>query len=279
MAGQRAHDGGITILSYHSIDDHSTPLSVSPTLFRAQMHALTEERCVALTMAQVVDHLRENRPFPRRAVAITFDDGFANVLTEAAPVMARCGFVGTVYVITGMVGRMTRWTDRGATLPSLPLLTWPQLAELQERNFEIGAHSVTHGFLTQYTPDALQRELDESRGAIERELGTLAGTFAYPQGDYNRRVVASVMSAGYATAVTVNQGRATLHSDPFTLPRLLVSNNTTPVMMKAFVAPTIGPAYKLINLVFKRILGRRRWPRRAPGEIDSTGSEAMAAET
>jgi len=243
------------------------------------MQALAEEGCVVLTMAQVDVHLREKRPFPRRAVAITFDDGFANVLTEAVPIMSEHGFAGTVYVITGMVGRRTRWTDQGVALPSLPLLTWPQLAELQERDFEIGAHSVMHGFLTQYPPDALRREVVESRDAIEHELGSSAGTFAYPQGDYSRRVVASVISAGYAAAVTVDQGRATLHSDPFTLPRLLVSNNTTPAMMKAFVAPTIGLAYKLINFVFKRILRRKRWPRRAPDEIDSTGSEPMPAET
>ncbi len=279
LAGRPARDGGITILSYHSIDEHNTPLSISPTLFRAQMQVLSEEGCVALTMAQIAEHLNAQRHFPHRAVAITFDDGFANVLTEAAPIMAEYGFVGTVYVITGMVGRMTRWTDRGVALPSLPLLTWPQIAELQEREFEIGAHSVTHGFLTQYPPDALRREVVESRDAIERELGSSAGTFGYPQGDYNRLVVASVMSAGYATAVTVDQDRATLRSDPFTLPRLLVSGNTTPTMMKAFVAPTIGPAYKLINFAFKRILRRRRWPRRAPGEIDSMGSEPMISET
>ena len=243
------------------------------------MQALAEEGCVALNMAQVAEHFRAQRPFPRRAVAITFDDGFVNVLTEAAPIMAEYGFVGTVYVITGMVGRRTRWTDQGVALPSLPLLTWSQVTELQKRDFEIGAHSVTHGFLTQYPPDNLKHELTAPKDVLERELGAPISTFAYPQGDYNRRVIASVTSAGYATAVTVDQGRATLNSNPFTLPRLLVSGNTTPTMMKAFVAPTIGPAYKLINFAFKRILGRKQWPRRAPGEIDSTGSEPVAIET
>ena len=223
-------------------------------------------------MTQVAEHLRARRPFPPRAVAITFDDGFENVLTEAAPIMASYGFIGTVYVISGMVGRATRWTDRGVALPSLPLLTWPQLAVLQEKEFELGGHSVTHGFLTQYPPDLLRREVAESRGAIERELGMSVETFAYPQGDYNDRVVASVIDAGYAAAVTVDQGRATLKSSRYELPRFLVSGNTTPSMLRAFVVPTVGPAYRVVSLVFKRVLGRKRWPRRAPGEIDSTGS-------
>jgi len=276
LAGRHARDGGITILSYHSIDNHNTPLSVSPDLFRAQMAALASEGCVALTMAQVAEHFRRSQPFPRRAVAITFDDGFENVLTEAAPVMVEHGFAGTVYAITGMVGRVTRWTDRGVPLPSLSLLTWLQLGELQAQGFEIGAHSVSHGFLTQYDPDALRHEVGDPQDAIFQNLSTLAETFAYPQGDYSRRVVAQVMSMGYITAVTVNQGRATLDSDRFTLPRLLVSNNTAPDIMRAFVTPTIGPAYKLLNVVIKRILRKRRWPRRNPGEIDSTQSVPSA---
>src|SRR3954468_20783533 len=69
LAGKHARDGGITILSYHSIDHHNSPLSVSPSLFRAQMAALASEGCVALTMAQVAEHFRHAQPFPRRAVA------------------------------------------------------------------------------------------------------------------------------------------------------------------------------------------------------------------
>lgn len=271
LTGRRVHDGGITILSYHSIDDYGTPLSVSPGLFASQMQAMAEEGCITFTMSQVAEHIIEQRPFPPKAMAITFDDGFESVLTDAATVMAQYGFIGTVYVVTGMVGCLTRWTDSGVPLPQLPLLTWPQIATLQQQGFEIGAHSVTHGFLTTYPPGALYREVNEPQDVIWRELGVLAGSFAYPQGDYSRRVEAAVMSAGYTTAVTVNQGRATLRSNPRTLPRLLVSNNTTPATMRAFTTPAIGPAYELLNFAIKRILGRKRWPRRAPGEVDSTG--------
>jgi peptidoglycan/xylan/chitin deacetylase (PgdA/CDA1 family) len=137
----------------------------------------------------------------------------------------------------------------------------------------VGAHSVTHGFLTQCQPEALSREVQEPQETIYRELGgTLAESFAYPQGDYNARVVAEVMSSGYTTAVTVDQGRATSKSKPLTLPRLLVSGNTTPTMMRAFSVPTIGPAYQLLNFAIKRMLRRKKWPRRNPSEVDSTQS-------
>lgn len=270
MARKLARPGGITILSYHSLDEHATPLSVPPRLFEIHMATIAAERCPTFTMAQVAAHLAARRPFPPRAIAITFDDGFENLASVAAPIMARYGLRGTVYVISGMVGRTTQWTDGELELPMMPLLTWAQIKTLQAGGWEIGAHSVTHGFLTQCSQADLRRELRESKATLEERSGAQVTAFAYPQGDYDRRVVAETRLAGYTTATTVDQGRAGLEDDPLRLPRLLVSGNTTPAAMRAFSAPTIGPAYKLTNLAIKRVLGKKRWPRRRPGEIQSS---------
>jgi hypothetical protein len=36
--------------------------------------------------------------------------------------------------------------------------------------------------------------------------------------------------------------------------------------------PSIGPAYDMINFGIKRVLGRGNWPRRKPGDVQSTGT-------
>lgn len=272
LTGKPLRDGGITILSYHSLDDYGTGISVPPRLFETQMATLAAEGCPTLTMAQVADHYRARRPFPPRAVAITFDDGFAGVGEIAAPILARYGLTATVYVISGMIGRMTQWTAYGATLPALPLLGWPAIKALQAGGIEIGAHTVTHGFLTHYRPADLDRELREPRAVLERELGTPVRAFAYPQGDYNAAVVAAVRAAGYTSATTLDQGRAGRGADPLRLPRLHVGPNTTPTVLRAFSVPTVGPTYQLINLGIRRVLGRTTWPRPNPAYIDSTQS-------
>jgi peptidoglycan/xylan/chitin deacetylase (PgdA/CDA1 family) len=272
QTGRFWRDGGITILSYHSIDEHGTPLSVSPRLFAEQMRVLAGEGCVTLTMDDVAGHMASGTKFPPRAVAITFDDGFANLYTHALPALKRHELKATVYVITGMVGKVTRWTDGSMLLPSLPILNWTQLAELRDAGIEIGAHSITHGFMTRYPDPQLHNELGAPKAELEQRLGQAVGAFAYPQGDYDARVVRAVKQAGYLTAVTVDQGRAVVDGDPLRLPRLLMSNNTTPATMRAFVVPAIGPAYSLINLVMRHVLGRKQWPRRKPGEVNSTGT-------
>ena len=159
LAGKRSRDSGITILSYHSLDDYGTGISVSPALFAAQMKALTEEGCCTFTMAQVAAHLASRRPFPPRSIAITFDDGFANVATVALPIMQRYRLNGTVFIITGMIGRRTDWIVGGQPLPSLPMLTWEEIEHLHHSGMEIGGHTIAHDFLTRCRPEQLRREL------------------------------------------------------------------------------------------------------------------------
>ena len=72
----------------------------------------------ALTMDDVVEHHHSKRPYPRNAFAITFDDGFENNLSIAAPILADLNLPAMFYLTTGWIGsgsaggsRMS-WIDR-----------------------------------------------------------------------------------------------------------------------------------------------------------------------
>lgn len=67
----------------------------------------------ALSMPEVLHALQEGRPFPSNAYAVTFDDGFENNLTAAAPVLRRHETPATFYVCSSFVdlNRMS-WTDQ-----------------------------------------------------------------------------------------------------------------------------------------------------------------------
>ena len=134
--------------------------------------------------------------------------------------MQRYRLNGTVFIITGMIGRRTDWIVGGQPLPSLPMLTWEEIEHLHHSGMEIGGHTIAHDFLTRCRPEQLRRELHDSRAVLEERLGVQVRSFAYPQGDYNRAVVDATRDAGYTTAVTIDQGRAQVTSDPLRLPRL-----------------------------------------------------------
>jgi peptidoglycan/xylan/chitin deacetylase (PgdA/CDA1 family) len=64
-------------------------------------------------LSRIVEWLEGRAEPTERAVAVTFDDGYRDVLTNAVPVLSRLGIPATVYVVTDFVkeGKMV-WTDR-----------------------------------------------------------------------------------------------------------------------------------------------------------------------
>jgi peptidoglycan/xylan/chitin deacetylase (PgdA/CDA1 family) len=66
----------------------------------------------AVSMNQIVAAHQEGERLPKRAFAVTFDDGFENNASVAAPVLDDLKIPATFYVTTGFVGSETRsWTD------------------------------------------------------------------------------------------------------------------------------------------------------------------------
>ncbi|NJC88102.1 MAG: hypothetical protein FIB02_06145 [Desulfuromonas sp.] len=101
-------DAPVIVLAYHRVtrlasDPHQ--LAVKPENFRAQMQHLRQNcRCVRLN--EEWSGLREP------AVAVTFDDGYADNLHEALPILAETGVPATVFVSTGMLGNPGEfWSD------------------------------------------------------------------------------------------------------------------------------------------------------------------------
>jgi peptidoglycan/xylan/chitin deacetylase (PgdA/CDA1 family) len=67
---------------------------------------------------------------------------------------------------------------------------------------EIGAHSVTHPFLS-FLPTARQREeIQQSKTRLEEIIGQPVVNFAYPHGNYSEETTALVREAGFTSACT-----------------------------------------------------------------------------
>lgn len=66
-----------------------------------------------VSLQRIVDWIEGGAELPERAVAVTFDDGYRNVWTNAAPVLTKLGIPSTIYVVSEFVrdGSML-WTDR-----------------------------------------------------------------------------------------------------------------------------------------------------------------------
>jgi peptidoglycan/xylan/chitin deacetylase (PgdA/CDA1 family) len=63
------------------------------------MESLKRHRCSVLSLSEAIDRLYDCT-LPKRAVAITFDDGFANFHSNALPILGKYDFPATVYLST-----------------------------------------------------------------------------------------------------------------------------------------------------------------------------------
>lgn len=101
------------ILSYHRVNDEGDPFfpSLSTEVFERQM-AFVARAYVVLTVEELAERMRR-RALPRNALAITFDDGYRDNLTHAAPILARLGLPATVFLVTGAIASgEPLWFDR-----------------------------------------------------------------------------------------------------------------------------------------------------------------------
>ena len=91
----------IPVLLYHSIsdapEDSIAPYTVTPDIFERQLDAIVGRR-QALTVSRLAECLAGRAELPESPVVITFDDGFADNLTAAAPRLASRGLSATVFV-------------------------------------------------------------------------------------------------------------------------------------------------------------------------------------
>ncbi|HYX30541.1 MAG TPA: polysaccharide deacetylase family protein, partial [Pyrinomonadaceae bacterium] len=94
----------LLILAYHAvsmIDEHEWNGSqcISPETLRGRMQQLKRSRCAVLPLGEAVERLYKN-DLPDRAVALTFDDGFADFYHRAFPIIDEFGLPVTLYLTT-----------------------------------------------------------------------------------------------------------------------------------------------------------------------------------
>lgn len=213
---------GVPVLMYHAFSarDEGDRYVVSRRALSRQLRLLKLLGYRGVEFGEVARWLRGQELPPRRAVAITIDDGYRDNLEVAEPVLRQFGFPATVFLVSGKLGGVNDWTSEGA-LANRPLLTPEQVDVLRERGIGIGAHTRLHLELPVQSDEAVKEEVGGSREDLRPRFGAIA-TFAYPFGLFDERAVAAAEEAGFEGACTVEPRLVSLLDDPLRLPRVEV---------------------------------------------------------
>ena len=207
--------GRVPILCYHSVSDAPSvagaEFRVRPGTLARQLRFLQRQGYRSMTLNEVIAAFEAGAPL-EKAVVLTFDDGYRDNVTIAAPLLRDHGFRATLFVVNEFVGRSN-------TIFSDDLATWDEIQSLRDHGWEIGLHSATHPDLRTLDPSRLRQEILDARGILEQRLGAGVSSFAYPWGKYTAAVADMVRLAGFRTAVTVSHSLASATSDRYALPR------------------------------------------------------------
>lgn len=242
-------------------------LGVSESMLAGQLAACAKAGLTPVSVAEALARL--DKGTAGHVVAFSFDDGYADNVTRALPILEKAGARATFYLTAGLMEeRRAPWWDElayaleratrpaarlnfggtevaidcssaagrttalRAMLPLLRVLPAEQsarLAQLREAlgvegrapcelaewtlarklvlaGMEVGAHTLTHPFLTLLAPDSQRREMADSAALIREKLGAGTPGVAYPNGDHDAHTVAAARAAGFAYAVVTQSG-------------------------------------------------------------------------
>ncbi len=303
------------ILMYHrvaEVDLDPWSLCVTPHHFAEHLEVL-QKYYQPLGLKQLAQAHQQGN-IPHRAVVITFDDGYANNLYHAKPLLEQYNIPATIFIATGHLGREREfWWDELERLLLQPrnlpqqldlslngsnqqwqlgeavyyseadyqrdrkiqpweskpgsrlffyysvwqwlqslsepeqlqaldqILIWANQKSVTRSNYrplspeevcvlgqgelvEVGAHTVTHPFLSAHSIAFQQEEIQRSKAYLEELLNLPVTSFSYPFGNYTSQTVRLVQEAGFTCSCSTVADTVWRESDCLQFPRFQVQN-------------------------------------------------------
>jgi peptidoglycan/xylan/chitin deacetylase (PgdA/CDA1 family) len=206
---------GLVVLCYHRVGRRSSSRVDLPTwLFDEQMARLMAGHGVVDIESALVA-LEGPLPAQPDAVAVTFDDGTADFVEEALPVLVRHRVPATLYGATDFV-------DSGRDFPGEGTpVSWSALSDaLSTGLVTIGSHTHTHALLDRLPAGEIDDELDRSIDLIGDRLGIEARHFAYPKALAGSPAADQAVRARFVSAALAGtQANRYGKTDPYQLAR------------------------------------------------------------
>ena len=256
-----AYEGAVALLVYHGIGpsaDDDSRFSISPADFGEQLATLRAAGMHAVTAREVAQAFTGGHPLPPNAVMISFDDGRADAMLYADPLLEQAGMKATMFVIT-----------RAAGDPGIYYVGWDRLREYaQSGRWDLESHTANSHHLqpveggsdlpalTSLAPGEtfpeyrwrVAADLRTASRAIERDIGRAPVALAYPFGahgtertndpsirDFLPSAVSEVVSVAFDQDDQTTVPLATCHDDPTSLRRLEVGPWSGRTLLRSIV--------------------------------------------
>ena len=140
--GQNTENQAVILMYHHFGVSKHPSTNIRLEQFEAHLDHLSQAGYQVWPLTKVTEYIRENRPFPTRVAAITIDDAYLSVYTEAYPRLLKKSWPFTVFVATDGVDRHFR-----------SYMSWQQMREMQNNGITFANHSASHDYLIRQNPE------------------------------------------------------------------------------------------------------------------------------
>lgn len=209
------------ILQYHHVSE-TTPksTSISPAQFEKHLTYLAEHNFNVVPLSSIVDAIKNNSHIPDKTVAITFDDAYLNILTNAKPILDKFNYPFTIFINPAIVNRN-----------SPNYLSWQQLKSMADSGVIIANHGLEHNSLARIPKGVSNEEwisqqiadLLRAEKMIKEQTGQNWQYFAYPYGEYNLGIQQAIVKNGFI-AFGQQSGAVNKYSNISSIPRFPASS-------------------------------------------------------
>lgn len=248
-----------TVLSYHEIADKSEALdsnyAVTPANFEEQIRWLSQSGYHFISVDDIIDYRKSKKTLPKKAVLITFDDGYSSVYTNAFPIVKKY----KIPVVIALVGSWLKAKENidfdGHTIQRSKFLNQQEIKEMITSGFvEIASHSydlhrgilgnpqgnmqsavVTRQWLSSQNnyenekdyQQRIYKDLSRNSTFLEYYTGQKPRVIVWPYGRYNKTVRTIAQQLGMPIGLTLDDGSNTKITPLWGMRRILVEHQMT----------------------------------------------------
>ena len=223
---KKSPDSKVNVLLYHQIGDLPNTYTnlncfCRTDEFYRQMEFLSTSNYKVITLTKAVDIIFNKKLIDDKFIVLTFDDGCEKFYDVTFPILEKFNFPSTVYPVVGFLGKYASWS--AIYNPELKILSKRMLIELNKLGVEVGAHTMDHVKLTHIKRNDAINQVQNSKETLEQLLEQNIHSFAYPHGDFNKKIIEIVTEAGFSNALTCINDFAEEAKSVYEIPRKYIT--------------------------------------------------------
>ena len=208
----------LPVLMYHHIQQYDVAktggysgLTVTPDTFQKQLAYLSNRGYTSIDPAQLIAFFDSGISLPKKPVMLTFDDGYDDFATYAAPLLSQYAIKGSMYLPTGLV-------------ENPGYLQWSAISSLAGQGIYFGNHTWSHRSMNANL-EVDKKEITTADTQLKEHGLNVSKVFVYPYGTISKEAIGFLRDSGYNLAFTTVNGRLLCRGARLTLPRIRIGNS------------------------------------------------------